>query len=72
MLAERKGAQVECAPFDDGGRIDQDAYRKALAYINKRIEDHCISREADYQLVSTKDELKDILLNSLAKKGVIK
>lgn len=31
MLAERKGAQVECVPFDDGGRIDQDAYREALA-----------------------------------------
>ena len=57
---------------DNIGRDILDAYRKALDYITKRIEDHCISREADYQLVSTKDELKDILLNSLAKKGVIK
>ena len=57
---------------DNIGRDILDAYRKALDYITKRIEDYCISREADYQLISTKDELKDILLGALAKKGVIK
>lgn len=65
---------------EDAGRFYKDniardileAYRKALHFITKRLEDFCISREADYQLVSTKDELKDILLNALTKKGVIK
>lgn len=57
---------------DNIGRDILEAYRKALDYITKRLEDFCLSREADYQLVSTKDELKEILLNALAKKGVIK
>ena len=56
---------------DNIGRDILDAYRKALDYITKRLEDFCASREADYQLISTHDELKDILLGALAKKGVI-
>lgn len=31
MLAERKGAKVEYIPFDDDGRMDQQAYAEALA-----------------------------------------
>ncbi|MBQ1879541.1 MAG: DUF58 domain-containing protein [Bacilli bacterium] len=57
---------------DNIGRDMLEAYRKALNHVTKRLEDFCISREADYQLVSTKDELKDILLGQLMKKGVIK
>jgi uncharacterized protein (DUF58 family) len=57
---------------DNIGRDMLEAYRKALKHVTKRLEDFCISREADYQLVSTKDELKDILLGQLMKKGVIK
>ena len=57
---------------DNIGRDILDAYRKALNFITKRLEDYCISREADYQLISTKDALKDILLGALTKKGVIK
>ena len=56
---------------DNIGRDILDAYRKAVDYITTRLEDFCLSREADYQLVSTKDELKEVLLNALAKKGVI-
>ena len=57
---------------DNIGRDMLEAYRKALNHVTKRLEDFCVSREADYQLVSTKDELKDILLGQLMKKGVIK
>ena len=57
---------------DNIGRDMLEAYRKALKHVTKRLEDFCISREADYQLVSTKDELKDILLGQLMKRGVIK
>lgn len=57
---------------DNIGRDILEAYRKAVNYITQRLEDHCISREADYQLISTKDELKDVLLGVLTKKGVIK
>ncbi|MBP5091808.1 MAG: DUF58 domain-containing protein [Bacilli bacterium] len=57
---------------DNIGRDMLEAYKKALKHVTKRLEDYCISREADYQLISTKDDLKDILLGALTKKGVIK
>ena len=57
---------------DNIGRDILDAYRKAVEFIQKRIEDYCLSREADYQMISTKDELKDVLIGALMKKGVIK
>lgn len=48
------------------------AYQKAVDYITKRIEDYCFSREADYLLCSTADTMKDIFMNKMIQRGIIK
>ena len=48
------------------------AYQKAIEYITHRIDDYCISREADYCLVSTTDSFKDIFMNKMVQRGIIK
>lgn len=48
------------------------AYQKAVNYVTKRIEDFCMSREADYVLVSTEDSLKEIFINKMIQRGIVK
>lgn len=48
------------------------AYKKAVDYISKRIDDYCLSREADYVMVSTADTMKDVFLNRMVQRGIIK
>lgn len=48
------------------------AYQKAVDYISKRIDDYCLSREADYVMVSTADTMKDVFLNRMVQRGIIK
>ncbi len=47
------------------------AYKKALEYVTKKAEDFCTSREAEYMLLSTKDDMKDIFLNKMIQRGII-
>jgi hypothetical protein len=48
------------------------AYQKAIDYVEKKIQDYCYSREADYLLCSTKDTLKDVFLNKMVQRGILK
>lgn len=48
------------------------AYQKAVEYVTKKIEDYCISREADYLRVSTSDSMKDIFMDKMVQRGIIK
>ena len=48
------------------------AYQKAVEFVTKRIENFCLSRECDYLLVSTKDSMKEIFLNKMVQRGIIK
>jgi uncharacterized protein (DUF58 family) len=57
---------------DNIGREILNAYKKAVEYITSRIDNFCTSREADYQLVTTDQSVKEVLLKTLADKGVIK
>ena len=57
---------------DNIGREILNAYKKAVEDINSRIDNFCTSREADYQLVTTDQSVKEVLLKTLADKGVIK
>ena len=55
--------------------IDRDilkAYRAALAYATDRIRDYCLSRGANYLLVSSEDDLGEIIFTELEEKGVVK
>lgn len=65
---------------EDDGRFYKDnitrdaikAYKKALEFATGRISDFCLSRDADYVLVSTKDSLKEIFLDKMVQRGIIK
>ena len=48
------------------------AYQKAIDYVEHKIQDYCLAREADYLLASTKDTLKDVFLNMMVQRGVLK
>ena len=48
------------------------AYAKAVEYISKRIDDYCVSRDADYVMVSTTDSMKDVFLNRMVQRGIIR
>ncbi|MCH3966367.1 MAG: hypothetical protein LKE52_01835 [Bacilli bacterium] len=48
------------------------AYQKALDYMTKRLEAYCAAREADYLLVSTADEVRNVMLNTMVKRGIIR
>lgn len=48
------------------------AYQKAIDYVTSKIRNFCLSREADYALVSTKDSLVEIFLKKLVDLGVVK
>ncbi len=47
------------------------AYQKAVDYVTKRIENFCLSREADYLLVSTTDTMKDIFLDKMVTRRIM-
>lgn len=47
------------------------AYQKAIEYVTTRIEKFCMSREADYLLISTEDSMKEIFLNKMVQRGII-
>ncbi len=47
------------------------AYQKAVDYVTKRIENFCLSREADYLLVSTTDTMKDIFLDKMVTRRIV-
>lgn len=57
---------------DNINRDVLNAYQKALDYVTGRISNYCMSREADYLLVSTEDSLKDIFLDKMTQRGIIK
>ena len=48
------------------------AYRKALEYVQERIETVCASRGASYLLVSSEDKMGDIFFSRLVEKEVLK
>lgn len=64
---------------EDGMRFYKDninreilaAYEKAVKYITGRIENFCLSREADYQLIDTSTPVKEILLKTMVDRGII-
>ena len=47
------------------------AYQKAIEYVTTRIEKFCMSREADYLLISTEDTMKEIFLNKMVQRRII-
>lgn len=49
-----------------------DAYYKALDYVENHLSSFCQSREADYLMISTKDTLKEIFLDKMVQRGIIK
>lgn len=60
-------------PFKDNiNREVLKAYSKAVNYVTGKIDSFCSSREADYVQVSTKDSLKEIFLNKMVQRGIIK
>lgn len=48
------------------------AYRSALEYATKRIDELCASRGANYVLVSSKDEIGDIFFGKMIEREVLK
>lgn len=48
------------------------AYKQALEYATGRIRDYCLSRGAEYLLVSAEDSVGEILFGKLSDLGVIK
>lgn len=48
------------------------AYQKALAYVTEKAENFCHSREAEYLLLSTKDDMKELFLNRMNQRGIIR
>ncbi len=48
------------------------AYKKALAYVTEKAENFCHSREAEYLLLSTKDDMKELFLNRMNQRGIIR
>ena len=55
--------------------IDKDvaiAYKKALDYATKRLENFCLARGADYMLVNAEDNISKIFYTELMEKGVLK
>ena len=47
------------------------AYKKAVEFVTSRIERFCMSREADYLLISTADTMKEIFLNKMVQRRII-
>ena len=55
--------------------IDRDilkAYKSAVAYATERIRDYCFARGANYLLVSSDDDIGEILFGRLEEQGVVK
>ncbi len=55
--------------------IDRDilkAYRAAVAYATDRIRNYCFSRGASYMLVSSEDDVGEIIFGKLEEEGVVK
>ncbi len=48
------------------------AYNQALEYVKNKLFNYCSSREADYVFYPTKLPLRELFLNNLVQKGVIK
>ena len=48
------------------------AYRKALEYVQERIETVCASRGASYLLVSSEDQMGDVFFGKMVEKEVLK
>lgn len=47
------------------------AYQKALKFVQDKIKNFCLSREADYIFCSTDEPLKEVFLNKRLSRGVI-
>ncbi len=47
------------------------AYQKAIEYVTNRIENFCLSRDADYLLVSTENTMKEIFLDKMAQRRIL-
>ena len=47
------------------------AYKKALKYVTEKASNFCHSREAEYMLLSTKDDIKELFLNKMIQRGII-
>jgi uncharacterized protein (DUF58 family) len=47
------------------------AYQKAVDYVTKGLENYCRAREADYMLVSTAENMKDVLYRGLLPRGIV-
>lgn len=52
-------------------RDELSAYQQAVEYVTKRIENFCLSREADCLLVSTTDTMKDIFLDKMVTRRIM-
>lgn len=57
------------------GNVTRDilaAYKKALAYVQDTLNDYCLAREADFCVYPTTMPLRELFMDKLVKKGVIK
>lgn len=57
---------------DNISRDSMKAYQRALEFVTNRISDFCFSREADFVQVSTADSMKQIFLDKMVQRGIIK
>lgn len=48
------------------------AYKKAVEYVTNRIDNFCMSREADYVTAITSDSMKELFFNKMVQRGIIK
>lgn len=57
---------------DNISRDSMKAYQRALEFVTNRISDFCFSRDADFVQVSTADSMKQIFLDKMVQRGIIK
>ncbi len=56
---------------DNVNRDVLNAYKKALEFVTQKAENFCHSREAEYMLLSTGDDMKETFLNRMIQRGII-
>lgn len=49
-----------------------DAYHKAMDFIQKRLNDYCASRDADFAVYPTSMSLRELFMDHLVNKGVVR
>ena len=57
---------------DNINRDVLNAYKKALKFVTEKTSSFCHSREAEYLFLSTGDDMKELFLNKMIQRGIIK